>query len=86
MKKVVLIEDDANLFSLVQYNLEKDGFAFAGSQTGNGAVDLCRSEKPDLVILDIMLPDYPDALRVRRKPARETLGLSKTGAFRGSSG
>lgn len=57
MKKIVLIEDDADLFALVKYNLEKEGFAVAGSQTGRGAVDLCRRERPDLVLLDIMLPD-----------------------------
>src|SRR5256714_15173803 len=57
MKKIVLIEDDADLFALIKYNLEKEGFGFAGSQTGKGAIDLCRREKPDLVILDIMLPD-----------------------------
>src|SRR6202163_2742464 len=57
MKKIVLIEDDADLFSLVQYNLEKEGFAFAGSRTGKSAIDLCQREKPDLIILDIMLPD-----------------------------
>ena len=57
MKKIVLIEDDQDLYSLIQYNLEKEGFAVAGSQTGRGALDLCRRERPDLVILDIMLPD-----------------------------
>ena len=57
MKKIVLIEDDADLYSLIQYNLEKEGFAISGSQTGKGALDLCRREKPDLIILDIMLPD-----------------------------
>src|SRR5579863_9485372 len=57
MKKIVLIEDDSDLYSLVQYNLEKEGFAVAGSQTGKGAIDLCRRERPDLIILDIMLPD-----------------------------
>jgi len=57
MKKIVLIEDDADLFALIRYNLEKEGFAFAGSQTGKGALDLCRRERPDLIILDIMLPD-----------------------------
>src|SRR5688572_53979 len=57
MKKIALIEDDADLYSLVQYNLEKEGFQVAGSQTGKGAVELCRREKPDLVLLDIMLPD-----------------------------
>lgn len=57
MKKIVLIEDDADLYNLVQYNLDKEGFQVVGSQTGKGALDLCRREHPDLVILDIMLPD-----------------------------
>jgi len=65
MKKIVLIEDDSDLFALIKYNLEKDGFAFAGSQTGKGAIDLCRREKPDLVILEIMLPDS-DGLEICR--------------------
>ena len=57
MKKILLIEDDADLFALLKYNLEKEGFQMAGSQTGKGAVELCRRERPDLIILDIMLPD-----------------------------
>ena len=57
MKKIVLIEDDEDLYSMIQYNLQKEGFHVTGSQTGKGAVDLCRRERPDLVILDIMLPD-----------------------------
>lgn len=57
MKKVLLIEDDADLFALLKYNLEKAGFQMVGSQTGRGALDLCRRERPDLVLLDIMLPD-----------------------------
>jgi DNA-binding response OmpR family regulator len=65
MKKIVLIEDDADLYSLIQYNLEKEAFAMAGSQTGKGALELCRREKPDLVILDIMLPDS-DGLEICR--------------------
>jgi DNA-binding response OmpR family regulator len=57
MKKIVLIEDDSDLYNLVQYNLDKEGFQVVGAQTGKGALDLCRRELPDLVILDIMLPD-----------------------------
>lgn len=57
MKKIMLIEDDADLYALLKYNLEKEGFQLVGAQTGKGAVELCRREKPDLVILDIMLPD-----------------------------
>src|SRR5258706_4484096 len=57
MKKIVLIEDDPDLYSLIQYNLEKEGFVMAGSQSGKSAIDLCRRERPDLILLDIMLPD-----------------------------
>ena len=57
MKKILVIEDDADLFSLLKYNLEKEGFALTGLQTGKGAVDLCRQVRPDLILLDIMLPD-----------------------------
>ena len=57
MKKILLVEDDADLFRLVQYNLEKEGFQFVGLQTGRGAVDMCKRERPDLILLDVMLPD-----------------------------
>jgi DNA-binding response OmpR family regulator len=57
MKTLALIEDDADLFALLKYNLEKEGFRFAGSPTGKGALEFCRRERPDLLILDIMLPD-----------------------------
>ena len=63
MRKIALIEDDADLFALVKYNLEKDGFAVVGAQTGRGVIDLCRRERPDLILLDIMLPDS-DGLEV----------------------
>ena len=71
MKKILLIEDDPDLFNLLQYTLEKEGFAFYGDKTGRGTLDLCRREKPDLVILDIMLPDAEglDICRaIRRDP------------------
>ena len=57
MKKIALIEDDSDLYALLKYNLEKEGFMLVGSQTGKGAIELCRRERPDLILLDIMLPD-----------------------------
>ena len=57
MKKILLIEDDTDLFSLLQYNLEKEGFLLTGLQTGRGAIELSRKVRPDLILLDIMLPD-----------------------------
>jgi DNA-binding response OmpR family regulator len=57
MRKIALIEDDADLYALLEYNLAKEGFAMVGAQTGKGAIELCRRERPDLILLDIMLPD-----------------------------
>ncbi len=57
LKKILLIEDDTDLFALLKYNLEKEGFSLTGLQTGKGALELCRQVRPDLILLDIMLPD-----------------------------
>lgn len=57
MRKVAVVEDDADLYALIKYNLEKEGFAVTGTQTGRGVIELCRRERPDLLLLDIMLPD-----------------------------
>jgi DNA-binding response OmpR family regulator len=58
MKKIALIEDDSDLFALLKYNLEKEGYRVVGQETGKGVIELCRRERPDLAILDIMLPDF----------------------------
>ena len=70
MKKIVLIEDDADLFSLIQYNLDKEGFAMVGLQTGKGAIELCRQERPDLIMLDIMLPGFRRSGHLQGNPPR----------------
>ncbi|MCS6951287.1 MAG: response regulator transcription factor [Bryobacterales bacterium] len=66
MKKIALIEDDADLYSLLEYNLQKEGYTVVGAQTGKGAVELFRRERPDLIILDIMLPDS-DGLEICKR-------------------
>ncbi len=58
MKKIVLIEDDADLYALIQYNLEKEGFAMDGFPNRQRRAGVMPAgTRPDLVILDIMLPD-----------------------------
>ncbi|HWB83270.1 MAG TPA: response regulator transcription factor [Bryobacteraceae bacterium] len=57
MKRILLVEDDADLQSLLQYNLEKEGFVFAGLTSGKGMAETCRRFRPDLILLDVMLPD-----------------------------
>jgi len=71
MRKVLLIEDDLDLYQLLQYNLERAGFRFTGSNTGKGAVELCFKERPDLILLDIMLPDS-SGFEICARPSGDT--------------
>jgi DNA-binding response OmpR family regulator len=66
MRKIVIIEDDADLVALLRYNLQKEGFRCVDAQTGKGALELCRQVRPDLLLLDIMLPDC-DGLEICKK-------------------
>jgi len=66
MKTVALREDDADLLALLRYNIEKEGFRVVVSATGKGAIELCRREKPAVLVLDIMLPDT-DGIEICRK-------------------
>ena len=66
MRKIVIIEDDADLVALLRYNLQKEGFRCMDAQTGKGALELCRQVRPDLLLLDIMLPDC-DGLEICKK-------------------
>ena len=57
MKKILVVEDDSDLLTLLHYNLEKEGFSAKTVATGRDAIMECRKERPDLILLDIMLPD-----------------------------
>ncbi|TKC00244.1 response regulator transcription factor [Pedobacter cryophilus] len=55
--KIAIVEDDENLRFLVTHRLEKEGYKVLETGNGNDAVDLILTEKPDIVLLDWMLPD-----------------------------
>jgi two-component system OmpR family response regulator len=54
--KVLIVEDDANLLETLKYNLRKEGYDVVTASDGEQAIEVARREKPDLLILDIMLP------------------------------
>ncbi len=56
-KKVLSIEDDAFLSSLVSGKLIESGFSVITAGTGHDGLSKAKSEKPSLILLDIMLPD-----------------------------
>lgn len=67
---VLVVEDDRNTATLVATYLEKEGFTVLSANDGPGGLRLARSESPDLVILDLMLPGL-DGLAICRT-LRET--------------
>lgn len=64
-KKVLLVEDDPNMRKSLAYNLEKEGYAVVQTGDGAEALELAREHTPDLVVLDIMLPNL-DGLSICR--------------------
>jgi two-component system response regulator VicR len=56
-KKVLCIEDDSEMIDLIKLILERKGFQFVGAVGGREGLEAIAREKPDLVLLDIMMPD-----------------------------
>ena len=56
MKKILVIEDELNIFELIKFNLETHGFEVDGVQDGAIAIEKVLKYQPDLIILDLMLP------------------------------
>ncbi|MCI6006838.1 response regulator [Oscillospiraceae bacterium LCP25S3_E10] len=56
-KKILIVDDDTNICELLRLYIEKDGFDTAIANNGTQALKLFEQEKPDLIMLDIMLPE-----------------------------
>ena len=70
MKKILVVDDEPTLIATLRYNLEREGYEVITAQDGESAVALGRAPRPDLVLLDLMLPGL-DGLQVCRLLRRE---------------
>jgi len=69
--KVLLIEDDVFMVDLLAHEFQTTNYEFVVAKTGKEGVDKYKEVKPDLILLDILLPDFNgfEALRqIRREP------------------
>ena len=68
-KKILVVDDEKRIVEIVQAYLERDGYRVIVAFDGKSAIDLARKAQPDLVVLDLMLPqiDGWDVCRVLRK-------------------
>jgi len=67
---IMIVEDDRTLLGVLKYNLAKDGYGVVTAIDGAQALEVARSEKPELIVLDIMLPKL-DGFEVCRILRRE---------------
>jgi len=67
--KILIVEDDTSLITTLKYNLQKDGYNVTTAIDGAEALETARKVKPDLIILDVMLPKMNgfEVCRILRK-------------------
>ncbi|KFE67041.1 response regulator [Hyalangium minutum] len=59
MSHVLIVDDERDLAELIDFNLKSAGFSTQVASTGEAALSAARQQRPDLVLLDLMLPDMP---------------------------
>lgn len=69
--RVLVVDDDANTSRLVKLYLQKDGYSVMVAADGKEALEIARERKPDLIVLDLMLP-HVDGLEVCRQLRQES--------------
>lgn len=77
-KKILVADDEKDIVELVAFNLEREGFAVSRAYDGQKALERVAAEKPDLVILDLMMPVIPGmevCERIRRQETTASLPI-----------
>jgi DNA-binding response OmpR family regulator len=57
MKKVLVVDDDPFILMSIEFLMKKSGYDVMVARNGNEALELINNNKPDLILLDIMMPD-----------------------------
>jgi two-component system alkaline phosphatase synthesis response regulator PhoP len=80
MSKILVVDDEESILTLLKFNLEKSGFQVITSLDGREALRIIELEKPDLVVLDLMLPglDGMEILKTLRQEKNNTPVLMLT--------
>ncbi len=70
-EKILVIDDEEDILELVSYNLSREGYEVSCATTGEKGLELAKSSRPDLAIVDLMLPGIPGLEVCRVLRARE---------------
>jgi len=80
-QKILIVDDENDILTLLEYNLQKAGFHVISAQDGPEAVNAAKKERPDLIILDIMLPSCCQAWKAQRS-AKSSRAMKLQDIFR----
>jgi two-component system, OmpR family, response regulator len=72
---VLIVDDDAHIRDVVRFALQKEGFRTAEAADGRQALAVAETEKPDLIVLDIMMPELDGTEVCRRVRARSAMPI-----------
>ncbi len=75
MPRILVVDDEPDVVRLVEFRLQREGFDILTASDGRSALDLLEHEKPDLIVLDIMMP-LMDGMEVLRQ-IRQHRGTSR---------
>ncbi len=64
--KILIADDEPDILEFIQFNLKREGFEVVTAENGNEAIKVAKKEKPDLIILDVMMPEL-DGVEVCRE-------------------
>jgi len=69
VKKILIAEDEPTLVLTLKYNLEREGYAVLSATDGEAAIAAARKTRPDLIVLDVMMPGLNglEVCRILRK-------------------
>jgi two-component system, OmpR family, alkaline phosphatase synthesis response regulator PhoP len=65
-KKILIVDDEPDIIEFLSYNLKKEGYKVVSAPDGKKAIEVAKLEKPDLIILDIMMPELDGVETCRR--------------------
>jgi two-component system, OmpR family, alkaline phosphatase synthesis response regulator PhoP len=56
-EKILLVDDEPDIIELIAYNLEREGYEIRAADNGREAIEIAKEFKPDLILLDVMMPE-----------------------------
>jgi two-component system, OmpR family, alkaline phosphatase synthesis response regulator PhoP len=76
IEKILVVDDEQDIVDLLKYNLRKEGFQVEEAYNGKEAIEVAQKTKPDLILMDVMMPELDGIEACRKMRAIASLSLT----------